>query len=69
MSVLTIDLPGYSRLLLAVQQKLSAQRRGTQQQLSYDLRVNATVVSQVVLGTRIDENLLVRISEWLDNVR
>lgn len=49
-----------------IQLRVEAAPRGTQQSLSYDLRVVPTRISQVIRGLYIDEPLLRRISSWLD---
>ena len=49
-----------------VQLRVESAPRGTQQNMSYDLRVVPTRVSQVVRGVHIDDALLERISRWLD---
>ena len=49
-----------------VQLRIETAPRGTQQSLSYDLRVVPTRISQVIRGLYIDESLLRRISAWLD---
>ena len=65
MSILHVDADEYRVLLISVQRRLAERRRGTQQQISYDLRVPATQVSQVVKGDRVDVGLLSRVDVWL----
>lgn len=57
----------YELLRTRVQLRVETAPRGTQQSLSYDLRVVPTRISQVIRGLYIDEPLLRRISSWLDD--
>ncbi len=61
----TEDLIHYNELRIRVEQEVLARPRGAQSEMSYDLRVPATLVNQVIHGKRIDAALLGQIDEWL----
>jgi hypothetical protein len=55
----------YHARLRRVQDDVRSRGRGTQQELSYDLRVSQAGISTLVNGRWVDEPTLARVEQWL----
>lgn len=60
------DLNMYNTRRIQIEKEVNKLPRGTKQNLSFDLRIHASLISSVLSGRVIDEKVLDQIEEWLE---